>query len=116
MMKDSAASASATLSIPLHLPPPCLGTFTTATRKRYCGFALAVLALTMHLMLLVVRVYRWAFGAERFSWWAAERVAASLVAVCIFGFILRRPRFSLQERNLVSVQVCALTESTLNVL
>ncbi len=90
-MKDSS------LSIPIQLPAPRLGTFTTATRKRYFGFFCALSGLIVHGCLTVVRLYHCFY-----DWKKLGTVGASCLGTGIFFYLLKTPKFSLKERNLVS--------------
>ena len=96
----SSSSKTAALSIPINiLPPPRLGTFTTATRKRYCGFALLTIALITHSILTLLRAFQCLMECtgQRLA-----EVGASAGAVGILYYVLKNPSVSLQERNWVS--------------
>ena len=49
------------LSIPLHLPTPTLGTFTSSYRRRWCGFLTAILAILAYSLAALV-------SASRLQW------------------------------------------------
>lgn len=86
------------LSIPLHLPPPTLGTFTSATRKRYCGFAVAVLGLLVHasLALRCLIVIAGSPGVATSKW---PSLLAHLFASGVFFSLLRWPEMTLSDSN-----------------
>ena len=86
------------LSIPLHLPPPTLGTFTSATRRRYFGFAVAIVGLLIHASLAIhcLVVIARNLGVVTSKW---PSLLAHLFAVGVFFSLLRWPEMTLSDSN-----------------